>query len=121
MATYYVWDGGSNGAGTDWTSAKTTWQAIALASASGDVIKVAHAHWRQRAGRRYDLDHVEQHLHRVCGQGQRRHADPMGTAAWLGSSSTSVALTVAGAYRLRIYGHVQKWRGDKKSISIAGA
>ena len=45
MTTYFVWDGGTNGDGLSWTTAKTTLAgAIALASTNGDVIKVAHTH-----------------------------------------------------------------------------
>lgn len=123
MATYYVWDGGSNGAGTDWTSAKTTLAgAIALASASGDVIKVAHTHTGDNA---LAVDTTWTALNNIfIVSVDKDNADtptPMGTAAWLGSSSTSVALTVAGAYRLRIYGLTFRNGGaTSKSISIAG-
>ena len=45
MATYYVSEAGTNGAGTSWAAAKTTLAgAIALATASGDVILVDKDH-----------------------------------------------------------------------------
>jgi len=123
MATYFVWDGGTNGDGLSWTNAKTTLAgAIALASANGDVIKVAHTHTGDNA---LAVDTTWTALNNISIVSvDKTNSDAptaMGTAAWLGSSSTAVALTVAGAYRLRIYGLTFRNGGaTSKSISIAG-
>ena len=106
MTTYYVWDGGSNGAGTDWTSAKTTLAgAIALASASGDAIKVAHTHTGDNA---LAVDTTWTALNNISVVSvDKTNSDAptaMGTAAWLGSSSAAVALTFNGGYRVLLSG-----------------
>ena len=106
MATYYVWDGGSNGDGTDWTSAKTTLAgAIALASANGDVIKVAHTHTGDNA---LAVDTTWTALNNISIVSVDKTSSdaptPMGTAAWIGSSSTSITLTITGAYRVKVSG-----------------
>ena len=123
MATYYVWDGGSNGAGTDWTSAKTTLAAaIALASASGDVIKVAHTHTGDNAIAVDTTWTILNNLSIVSVDKTSSDAPTvMGTSAWIGSSSAAVALTIAGAYRLKISGLTFRNGGTtSKSIFIAG-
>lgn len=122
MTTYYVWDGGSNGAGTDWTSAKTTLAgAIALASASGDVIKVAHTHTGDNALAVDTTWTVSNNISIVSVD--KDNADtptPMGTAAWLGSSSTSVALTITGGYRVKLSGLTLRNGGaTNKAILVA--
>lgn len=106
MATYYVWDGGTNGAGTDWTSAKTTLAgAIALASASGDVIKVAHTHTGDNA---LGADTTWTALNNISiisvDKTSSDAPTAMGASAWIGSSTTSIALTVNGAYKVFCYG-----------------
>lgn len=106
MTTYYVWDGGSNGAGTDWTSAKTTLAgAIALASASGDSIKVAHTHTGDNA---LAVDTTWTALNNISVVSvDKTNSDAptaMGTAAMLGSSSAAVALTFNGGYRVLLSG-----------------
>ena len=124
MATYYVWDGGSNGAGTDWTSAKTTLAAaIALASASGDVIKVAHTHTGDNAIAVDTTWTILNNLSIVSVDKTSSDAPTvMGTSAWIGSSSTSIALTIAGAYRLCLSGLTLRNGGStNKSLNIAGA
>ena len=123
MATYYVWNGGSNGAGTDWTSAKTTLAgAIALASASGDVIKVAHSHTGDNALAVDTTWTVLNNISIVSVDKDNSDAPTaMGTAAWLGSSSTSIALTIAGAYRLKLSGLTFRNGGTtNKSLNVAG-
>ena len=123
MATYFVWDGGTNGDGLSWTNAKTTLAgAIALASTNGDVIKVAHTHTGDNA---LVSDTTWTALNNISIVSvDKTNSDAptaMGTAAWLGSSSTAVALTVAGAYRVRASGITFRNGGTtSKSISIAG-
>ena len=106
MATYYVWDGGTNGVGTDWTTAKTTLAgAIALASASGDVIKVAHTHTGDNALGADTTWTVLNNISIISVDKTSSDAPTaMGTSAWLGSSTTSIALTLAGAYKVFCHG-----------------
>lgn len=124
MATYFVWDGGNNGDGLSWANAKTTLAgAIALASASGDVIKVAHTHTGDNA---LVSDTTWTALNNISivsvDKGNADTPTPMGTAAWLGSSSTSVALTVTGAYRILLSGLTLRNGGaTSKSIEFAKA
>ena len=106
MATYFVWDGGNNGDGLSRTNAKTTLAgAIALASANGDVIKVAHTHTGDNA---LAVDTTWTALNNISIVSvDKTNSDAptaMGTAAWLGSSSAAVALTVAGGYRVLLSG-----------------
>ena len=122
MATYFVWDGGNNGDGLSWANAKTTLAgAIALASASGDVIKVAHTHTGDNA-RVSDTTWTALNNISIVSvdKGNADTPTPMGTAAWLGSSSTSVALTVTGAYRILLSGLTLRNGGaSNKSIEFA--
>ena len=123
MATYYVWDGGTNGVGTDWTTAKTTLAgAIALASASGDVIKVAHTHTGDNALGADTTWTVLNNISIISVDKTSSDAPTaMGTAAWIGSSSASIALTIAGAYRLCLSGLTLRNGGStNKSLNIAG-
>lgn len=118
MATYFVWDGGSNGAGTDWTSAKTTLAgAIALASANGDVIKVAHTHTGDNA---LAVDTTWTALNNISIVSVDKTSSdaptPMGTAAWIGSSSTSITLTITGAYRVKVSGLTLRNAGATQKI-----
>ena len=89
-----------------WTNAKTTLAgAIALASANGDVIKVAHTHTGDNA---LAVDTTWTALNNISIVSvDKTNSDAptaMGTAAWLGSSSAAVALTVAGGYRVLLSG-----------------
>lgn len=123
MATYYVWDGGTNGAGTDWTSAKTTLAgAIALATASGDVIKVAHTHTGDNALAVDTTWTAGNHIAIISVDKTSSDAPTvMGTSAWLGSSSASISLNVAGGYRIYLYGLTFRNAGStNKSITLGG-
>lgn len=123
MATYYVWDGGTNGAGTDWTSAKTTLAgAVSLATASGDVIKVAHTHTGDNA-LAVDTTWTAGNNIAIISVDKTNSDAPtsMGTAAWLGSSTASVALTFSGAYRVYLSGLTLRNSGaSSKAITIGG-
>ena len=106
MTTYFVWDGGTNGDGLSWTTAKTTLAgAIALASTNGDVIKVAHTHTGDNALVSDTTWTAVSNISIVSVDKDNADAPTaMGTAAWLGSSSASVALTVNGGYRVLLSG-----------------
>lgn len=124
MATYFVWDGGNNGDGLSWANAKTTLAAaIALASANGDVIKVAHTHTGDNA---LAVDTTWTALNNISIVSvDKTNSDAptaMGTAAWLGSSSASVALTINGGYRVLLSGLTLRNAGvTSKSITVASS
>lgn len=106
MTTYYVSDTGDNGAGTSWATAKTTLAgAIALATASGDVILVDKDHTGDSALAANTTWTALNNISIICVDKDASDAlAEMGEAAWLGSSSTHLALVFAGAYRVKMYG-----------------
>ncbi len=121
MATYYVSDTGNNGAGTSWATAKTTLAgAIALATASGDVILIDKDHTGDNALASDTTWTVLNNLSIICVDKDASDAlAAMGEAAWLGSSSASVALTFAGAYRCRLHGLTLRNGGSSaKAIQV---
>lgn len=124
MATYYVSDAGTNGVGTSWATAKTTLAgAIALASASGDVILVDKDHTGDNALAVDTTWTVLNHISIICVDKDASDAlAEMGQATWLGSSSASVQLTIAGAYRVRLHGLTLRNGGSSaKGIVVANS
>ncbi|KFB68932.1 hypothetical protein [Candidatus Accumulibacter vicinus] len=123
MAKYRVWHGGNNGDGSDWTNAKTTTAAaIALATANGDSILVERTHTGDNALAVDTTWTILNNISIVSVDKDNSDAPtPMGTEAWIGSSSVSIALTIAGAYRLRLSGITLRNGGStNKSLNIAG-
>lgn len=106
MTIYYVSEAGTNGVGTSWATAKTTLAgAIALASASGDVILVDKDHTGDNAIAANTTWTILNNISIICVDKDSSDAlAVMGTATWFGSSTTSVTLTLAGAYRCRVHG-----------------
>ena len=106
MATYFVSEAGDNGAGTSWATAKTTLAgAIALATASGDVIKIDKDHTGDNAIAVDTTWTVLNNISIICVDKDSSDAlAEMGAAAWIGSSTTTLALTIAGAYKCRMHG-----------------
>lgn len=106
MATYYVSEAGTNGAGTSWAAAKTTLAgAIALATASGDVILVDKDHTGDKALASNTTWTVLNNISIVCVDKDASDVlATMGTATWLGSSTASISLIITGAYRVRVHG-----------------
>lgn len=106
MTTYYVWNGGSNGDGLSWANAKTTLAAaIALATASGDVILIEKTHTGDNALAADTTFTFLNHVSLICVDKAASDAlAEMGTAAWIGHSSLSRAITLLGGYRVFIYG-----------------
>lgn len=121
MTTYYVSDTGNNAAGTSWATAKTTLAgAIALATASGDVILVDKDHTGDNALAADTTWTVLNNIAIVCVDKDNSDAlATMGEAAWLGSSTTSVTLVLGGAYRCRVHGITLRNGGSlNKTISV---
>jgi len=118
MTTYYVSDTGNNAAGTSWATAKTTLSgAIALATASGDVILVDKDHTGDNALAVDTTWTVLNDISIICVDKDASDAlASMGEAAWIGSSTASRTLTLAGAYKVRIYGLTFRIAGASSSI-----
>lgn len=107
MATYYVWNGGSNTAPyDDWTKAATTLTtALAAATASGDLIKIDKDHTGDNAAAADITYTFVNHVALVCVDKDNADAlATMGTAAWIGHSSSNRSITLAGAYRVYVRG-----------------
>jgi hypothetical protein len=106
MATYYVSEAGDNGAGTSWATAKTTLAAaLALATASGDVVLVDKDHTGDNA---YTTDKTWTALNHisvvVVDKDNSNSLSAMGEAAWFGSLATSINLSFDGGFRVRLHG-----------------
>jgi hypothetical protein len=105
MATYFLWSGaGGSETGADWTNAFLTYTAaLAAATASGDVIRVHKTHTEELA---VDTIYTHQnHISVICVDKDASDApSTMGTAAWIGHSTTYRAISMAGAFRVFIYG-----------------
>lgn len=122
MTTYYVSDTGDNSTGASWAEAKTTLAgAIALATASGDVIRIDKDHTGDNALAADTTWTVLNNISIICVDKDSSDAlAEMGIAAWLGSSSASVSLTLTGAYRVRLHGITFRNAGStNKSIIVA--
>lgn len=123
MATYYVWDGGSNGDGLSWANAKTTFAAgLAAANATGDIVLVAHTHTGDNALAADTVFSAAANDVRVITV-DKDNADtptPMGTSAWIGHSSTNIgiALGAASNSRLYVYGLTLRLAGSSSSDQI---
>lgn len=105
MATYYVNSGAGGAAtGADWTNAFLTYTAaLAAATASGDIIKVHKAHTEELAA---DTTYTHQnHISVICVDKDSSDAlATMGTAAWIGNSTTFRFISMEGAFRCYFYG-----------------
>lgn len=124
MATYYVSDTGDNGAGTSWATAKQTLAgAIALATASGDVILIDKDHTGDNALAADTTWTVLNNISiLVVDKDSSNALAEMGTAAWLGSSSASISVTLTGAYSVRTHGLTLRNAGSGiKFLALAAA
>lgn len=122
MAKYRVWHGGNNGDGSDWTNAKTTLAAgIALATASGDILIVERTHTGDNALAVDTTWTVSNNISIVSVDKDNADAPTaMGTAAWIGSSSASISLTITGAYRVKVSGLTLRNAGaTQKTIGVS--
>lgn len=123
MATYFVWDGGNNTTGADWTNAKTTLTAgLALATTAGDVVKVAHIHTGDNA-LAVDTTYTTaaSYVEVVCVDKDTDTPTPMDVSTWVGNGSAnrSVAInTQSGAGRVYVYGINIKLTGGTDSVSF---
>lgn len=112
MATYRVWNGaaGANN-GTSWTDAYTAFgSAVTAATADGDIILVQYTHQEELgASTTYTF---AAHVVVVCVDKDSSDVPTvMGTSGWVGHSSLSRAVTMAGAKRVRVYGLTIKTAG----------
>lgn len=106
MATYRVSNTGSNGDGLSWANAKTTLAAaIALATASGDIILIDKEHTGDNALVADTTWNVLNNISILVVDKDNSDAlATMGQAAWLGSSTTSIDVVLGGAYSCRVHG-----------------
>jgi hypothetical protein len=121
MATYYLNSGAGGAAtGADWTNAFLTYTAaLAAATASGDIIKVHKTHTEELAA---DTTYTHQnHIRVICVDKDASDAlATMGTAAWIGNSTTNRSVTMGGAFRVFLYGITLRTAGaTADSLSLA--
>lgn len=107
MATYRVSEAGSNTSPYDtWAKAATTLAtALTAATASGDVILIDKDHTGDNALGLNTTYTFGNHIAIICVDKDSSDAiAEMGTAAWIGNSSTSYMLSLAGAYKVFMHG-----------------
>lgn len=105
MATYRVWSGASGANnGTSWTDAYTSFaSAVSAATASGDIILV---HYTSQLNLAADTTFTFLNNVSVISVDKDASDAPtaMGTGGWIGHSTTTYGITLAGAYRVYLYG-----------------
>lgn len=111
MATYFVSSSGSNTAPYDtWAKAATSFQtALTAATASGDIVVVQH-----NAVPSGDAELAVDTTYTIAGNiaifagtndgGSSWTQTTMGTANWIGNSTTNRSITMSGAFAVYIYG-----------------
>lgn len=111
MATYFVSASGSNTAPYDtWAKAATSLQtALTAATANGDVVvlqydNVPSADKEVSATTTWTFAGNASLISASNDGGSAYTPTPMGTAYWLGNSTTSYAITIAGGFACYIYG-----------------
>lgn len=124
MATYYVWDGGSNGDGLSWANAKTTLQAaLTIASSGSDIILIDKDHTGDNAQATASIYTAANHVSVICVDKDNSDAlATMGTANWIGSGTATINISFAGAYRVYFYGITVRNAGSTNTryINLAG-
>lgn len=120
MATYYCWSGGSNTAPYDtWAKARNTFAlAISSANADGDVILVADDHTEElSAATTYTfLNNVAV----ICVNRASGNVSEMGSSAWIGNSTANRLITLAGAFKVFMYGLTFRTAGSTAAaVTIA--
>ena len=107
MATYLLWSGGDGTSGTEaggWAAAYQTYTAaLAGATADGDIIKVHKGHTEELGA---DTTYTYgAHISVICVDKDNSDAlSTMGTAAWIGNSTTNRGIVLAGAKKVYHYG-----------------
>lgn len=120
MATYYV-NSGAGGANTggSWTDAYLTFaQAITSATTNGDVIKVHKAHTEELG---VDTVYTTGANIAIISVDKDASDAPtaMGTAAWIGNSTTNRSVSIVGGNKVYIYGLTIRTAGTTiESINI---
>lgn len=112
--------GYSSGSTVDWTFATIFYSyALLAANASGDVIKVHKAH-TENVTADTTFTHTT-NIAVICVDKDASDAlDTMGTAAWIGNSTTNFSVTMAGAFRVYLYGITLRTAGaTADSIALA--
>jgi len=104
MTTYYVSAAGDNGAGTSWATAKQSFTAgLALATTAGDVILVDKDHTEELGADTTYTFTADTNV--ICVDKDSSDAlSTMGTAAWIGNSTSNRSITIAGAFKKYFYG-----------------
>jgi hypothetical protein len=120
MATYFLWSGaGGSGTGADWTNAYTTYAAAIASKAAGDIIKVHKTHTEELAA---DTTFTHsQSISVICVDKDASDAlATMGTAAWIGNSTSNRGITMAGAFRVFLYGITLRTAGGTADNMVLG-
>lgn len=120
MATYLYWSGGDNSSGTEaggWAAAKNTFAgAVALATASGDVIKVHKTSQENHsASTNYTLLNNISII--VVDKDNSDALSEMGEGGWIGSN-VSWSSDISGAYKVRIHGLTIKQGGGLSRLNL---
>jgi hypothetical protein len=120
---YYLWSGaGGSATGADWTNAFTTLTAaIAAATTNGDVIKVHKSHTEELGA---DTTYTPTaNINIICVDKDASDAlATMGTAAWIGNSSTARAITLASAKTIYMRGVTFRISpGSARLLTVASA
>lgn len=101
MAAYFVWSGAAGaGTGADYTNAFTTFAAgVTAANAAGDQIRVADDHAEDLAA-----DTTYTFLESIQVLCTNRGTGLISTGARIGHTSSNFSITLAGAFKVFIYG-----------------
>lgn len=113
MATYYVNSAaaGTN-SGANWTNAYTAFgSAVTAATASGDVIKVHYTHQENLAANATYT--FANHVNVVSVDKDASDAQTaMAEGGWIGSNSAGRAITLAGAFKVYLFGVTFRFHGS---------
>lgn len=123
MATYYVWSGATGAdTGGSWTDAYVAFSsAITAASTTGDIIKVHKTHLEQLAANTTYTLLADIAVIVVDKDASDALAVMDGTTGYIGHDTASRALTLAGAFRLWVYGLYLRNGGTSAADITIGA
>jgi len=106
MATYFVSHEGDNGAGTSWATAKQPRAAgLALATTNGDIVKIDVGHTGDAELGSNTTYTFAANVSLICVD--KDSSDALATMEetnWIGSSSANRTITLAGAFKIFLYG-----------------
>lgn len=123
MTMYRVSEAGNNTDGSSWANAYTTLaSALAAATASGDVILIDKDHTGDNALAADTTFTFNNNVALICVDKDSSDAlATMGTAAWIGHSSSNRSITLAGAYRVYMRGITLRTAGATADSIICGS